>query len=1318
MGDDQLLDLPDSHRVTCLFFLARYHQEIGSKVPVRSLCEILRMGIREYSVQTTERTSIASSPFRPSRPARTTSTTSVMSTPGPKPIISHACSPRWLHRVVNILRLRRHNSSRAEMVDFAACGGVDTLVKILSSHNIVRDLSLFVIAAEEDEDGEEKASVGSSVHDDMTEPVTSPSSRATNPTLPTVDIPVFSPVDARAPPLLKRLSLTRRVPATIAQQTASTLSTSDIERKQAYAIQQKLKETSQLEVINDIGQFVVTNLQIGSAVLVDTSVLLFSLIHESNVCAQHIASQPTLVEQLVRSLWLLSSHGPFAPRQVDVALQNVLLTTLRVVHSLPESVYATVLLSTPIIPVVVATGISPSGDGVMTPAAVELLSDIVVGVREETAIPVRPCAPTRCPSDVSLRSSDEGIAPEDSPTPSSRRLSLRQVVITEGSAELSVDPLGASIENADAARVLMSRSKRSVRSKLAPLASVIDVVSRTIPLQLARLCFELMPVAFCSHVFNNDVQAPNAIWNATLRRDLVIGLYQDLAEWHYESFDVTITTPSCADKMLTEEQHFSRYATLHCEAQLSGVLIRYLISMQSSKDIIGPFDVRIFATDIMHAVQGSLSEFRVTRSDSVLKKKTSSNDAAAWLSINAAGVQSGPNEALQGITPEKRIGFLFLGLGKIVEHFAFPEDVWFNDVLPVICHVLESFCGVMEKGMVSPTAALPWDLACELSVEVCANGIIVVVQSLTAAGFVQDDSMQQAQTQAKTFTKSLRKFRVDEMGMKGPLALFKECQRALVRTLRLCSICLDEGKFPTSAELSCSLNVLLSSVNILLLQLSSQLLDLTPIQVEETRSGSNVSLKIAEESPSTSSAHTPSVEVLKCLRVLKEEGIYRDLVRCVRFSVVTASPVASLGAMTSLRLLLTQAGEASPELIHILLENGLPVFVLHTMMELLSEDLEVFTSLDKPWITHTALPVSDKFTEKVQAPPNRRRSVAGVSDEEQRKSIETAQAMVPVRSDSDSHIPLTLCEMCRHVMTTNQKAMVHLMSSQLSDSCHAQDESGSVQPDTIKSKVTASEGRDGCDTPLSKRQLIYECVLLIRTLVFTANEFDRKTDSSVATPSTTSHETGSLAVAGQAPVANVTAAKTKAPAVVEFLEQILTPSLLHVLLYNFSAFTEIFRATKPTKRPLVIWNAQMKSHLNSFLMKEIEKIRVQEQNTDSPPTYDIHSCIEKEGFKSFFPFLAEEVVVDGVYVKLLLDPQHRDDIGARDLPSFVELLQASVSSSQRVLELLTKSRRQSTTGKTNIVAQVSVKQQVLDHIIRQHPELGYSDLYVMDDQTY
>merc|ERR1719487_50249 len=169
------------------------------------------------------------------------------------------------------------------------------------------------------------------------------------------------------------------------------------------------------------------------------------------------------------------------------------------------------------------------------------------------------------------------------------------------------------------------------------------------------------------------------------------------------------------------------------------------------------------------------------------------------------------------------------------------------------------------------------------------------------------------------------------------------------------------------------------------------------------------------------------------------------------------------------------------------------------------------------------------------------------------------------------------------------------------------------------------------------------------------------------------------------------------------------------MLSDAPLFLNILSASKATKRPLAIWNATMLQTLKSFIMAETNKISAAEQS-DAPVLCDVDAMLVPEGYKTLYPNIASEVIVDGVYVSMLTHPQHRDDIGARHLPNFVEMLQASVSSSRKVLEhiKLAKNRRQSISGTQAVQSQLTTKQQVLEYMIKQHPELGYADLFVVD----
>lgn len=206
----------------------------------------------------------------------------------------------------------------------------------------------------------------------------------------------------------------------------------------------------------------------------------------------------------------------------------------------------------------------------------------------------------------------------------------------------------------------------------------------------------------------------------------------------------------------------------------------------------------------------------------------------------------------------------------------------------------------------------------------------------------------------------------------------------------------------------------------------------------------------------------------------------------------------------------------------------------------------------------------------------------------------------------------------------------------------------------------------------------------------------------------------------------------------QLLEQLLTPSLVYVMLTDSLTFLTTIRSTISVSRPLVIWTLDMKRDMTRTVSAELRKIEEYErsrpqrrEDAQAVSLYytDCHSpdtLLMKDGFKGFYPFLSDEIAIDDVYVRLLVEPAGRDDIGARNLPRFVEEIQSSLTSTQRVIGHIAKNpidakhRRSSiSTGSKNILtAQLKLKQKVFEHMVNLHPELGFSNLNVQDEATY
>jgi hypothetical protein len=110
-----------------------------------------------------------------------------------------------------------------------------------------------------------------------------------------------------------------------------------------------------------------------------------------------------------------------------------------------------------------------------------------------------------------------------------------------------------------------------------------------------------------------------------------------------------------------------------------------------------------------------------------------------------------------------------------------------------------------------------------------------------------------------------------------------------------------------------------------------------------------------------------------------------------------------------------------------------------------------------------------------------------------------------------------------------------------------------------------------------------------------------------------------------------------------------------------------------------------------------------------------------------------------VYVRLLLPPDgthkhetteatatsdaRHEDIGARDVARFVERLQSSVISSQRVIQHLQAKAAAGSTPTSSpaagqlaaLRAQLALKERALAALLREHHELGYNNLSYDED---
>jgi hypothetical protein len=838
-------------------------------------------------------------------------------------------------------------------------------------------------------------------------------------------------------------------------------------------------------------------------------------------------------------------------------------------------------------------------------------------------------------------------------------------------SELHPHPPGT--ENLLVDSLLQMKGRKNDRGKRSPVSSVFDHICRTVPAQLARLCFELSAPTFCTHVFNSDVCAPDVIWNTRLRQDLVVHLYDSLKEWHRNSFSYEIKSVDVVGGTP------SRFQAILNEPQQSGLNLRALLNCTSVKEFVGPVESSSIVKDFIRALHSSLSAIRrgsATPSQLSLAARQVSAEArkqAFTSSYVPSSSVSGPNDAFLDFPPPTQSCILLLAISNLFELLTFPEDIWFDDALPTICNALESLHRLAnEQGN---TTLLP--------LEASAACILTLLRSLFAAGFSQDNSIRQSQV--KSFTKSLRDFRGDARRADNPIQLLKVTHSSVSSMLRLClKLSTEETVLLALQRWRCAVDVLFTSSTAFLLVVAVQCANISssdgksPMQKTSNAMESGESSERATKRPSIVEPIKSPIgldapftsEVSLCLRLLSDHGYFLDFVRCTLPCYLNAAPVAILHVLTALRFFNSAVRDCpsmqSHSLLDELIRHGLPITLLNILCTTLTDDMAPFTTKDRSWISHPMIDSPDTFIERVPPPLNRRRSSVTAADE--------LPTLIELPSQSGL-VETDIATVCKALIQKNKRNLTQFAFSNSSDS-----------------EFPGQQAPTSTHSP--QRQLVYEVVLLLRSMIRTAigsEDVSRKQGS----PSGTAQQS-----------------KQRHP-LLEFMDQVLTPSLVHLMLNHSSLFLEVFRATKATKRPLAIWNSVLLTTLKDFLKRELD--RMNEEGAESPIIFQISAALEKESFRGFHPSLVDEIVVDGVYVNLLLDPQHRDDIGARNLPAFVEELQASVSSSKRVLELV-QLRRQSA-SRQSIMSHVSIKQQVLNHIIRDHPELGYSDLYVVDDQN-
>jgi len=191
----------------------------------------------------------------------------------------------------------------------------------------------------------------------------------------------------------------------------------------------------------------------------------------------------------------------------------------------------------------------------------------------------------------------------------------------------------------------------------------------------------------------------------------------------------------------------------------------------------------------------------------------------------------------------------------------------------------------------------------------------------------------------------------------------------------------------------------------------------------------------------------------------------------------------------------------------------------------------------------------------------------------------------------------------------------------------------------------------------------------------------------------------------------------------KYLACFLTTPLLHTLLTDPEQGLSILGTVTPIRRTVAIWSADMTGTLRSAIARDLALIH--SKNIHQPTTNTASTAATTSGdlwdmatsskrLTDLYPAIRDEVTVEGIYISMLLEPHNEDDIGVRSLPRFVESLQASLATSKKVFEHVksSPSELRKVGRRDALVAQLAVKQRVLENILKKHPELGYSNLSV------
>jgi hypothetical protein len=828
--------------------------------------------------------------------------------------------------------------------------------------------------------------------------------------------------------------------------------------------------------------------------------------------------------------------------------------------------------------------------------------------------------------------------------------------------------------------VKLSSSRQGKSSLFMKLnASAFQFLEGLIPTQLIRLICLLSPSAFI-HIFNSPcVVTAEVIWNEEVRMQYLNRIRSRLST---ASFARELQTCQTWNHSIAESK-----TDAESSVQVYGVYLANFLNA-SPDDFTAPFDVTAFIGEITKLLDVALVEFRLQELPEDLSKKELQEDAAP---LDSPSIESFM-QYLSDYSPAKRLSLFLSCLSRAFEMWRLEDDLWFDVVFPRVSNCLVAAVHALDA---LGGSAVTTDIDEQL------EAILFSLTSLwlSCKFAFENDSPTSSYSMDRITT----------------ISISNMTSRPLVHSLSLStklfrhqwSANATHQFMPIFHSVSSIMAVGTSFVATLARKLELLAVDAgsKKVLVQMSSSGYNQ----GGEGVDTIVAGTGAISSMVG-KMLFEYMQLPSLLVCCRHQVCLQSPQTAVNAMGTLRRYLIASaavmcppgppssepvdisGSVFVKLVSVMTSSCLHLFLIESIASI----LELFCDDDK------------KSTNFVSSPDETYHG----------RQLFTSSLMSSIDS----------------IVADSKSSLVSLIG---------------LASSPRESMATAV--LEHVEEKVGYRAVVVEAVELLKVLILATITESSVVSSGPAAGSTVSSSSGEAAEGariGSSLAALLTALCTKhlgvkLSAIVgnhtfSLLDQLLTPSLLFLVFTDAPAFLNIFGANQPTHRPLAIWNEGMLSKLRSFIASETSKIdnfelshpefmksTVDAEFYSSISSFNSEALFMKDGFRSMYTGLSDTVVVDGVHIQLLTDPKYKDDIGSRSLPKFVEELQSSLNSTKRVMDYLAKApsekqRRASMAGGSgarSLSSQVAVKQQVLEYLVRQHPELGFANLYVADDST-